>query len=99
MEYGLNRSATRFELSGHVEIARTWSQTGSGHIPLRCLARLQVADQFASWSQAGQRNGIWSRTGLRPASELGSVMEFRFYGACVSADLGCCVNILNKLMH
>jgi len=29
----------RFELSRHVEIARTWSQTGSGHIPLRCLAR------------------------------------------------------------
>jgi len=41
-------------------------------IPLRCSA----CDQLASWSQAGQRNGIWSRTGLRPASELDSVMKF-----------------------
>jgi len=31
--------ADRFELSQHVEIARTWSHTGSGHIPLRYLAR------------------------------------------------------------
>ena len=29
-----------------------------------------------SQSQAAERNGIWSRTGLRPASELDSVMEF-----------------------
>jgi len=25
-----------------------------------------------------ERNGIWSRTGLRPASELDSVVEFGF---------------------
>jgi len=46
-------------------------------IPLRCPACDQlVADLLASWLQAGQRNGIWSRNGLRPASELDSVMEF-----------------------
>jgi len=32
-------------------------------------AHEQVCDQLASLSQAKQRNGIWSRTGLRPASE------------------------------
>ena len=39
MEYGLNRSATRFELSRHVEIART------------CLRQVenQVCDLLASW--------------------------------------------------
>jgi len=39
-------------------------------------ARELVADLLANWSQTGQRNGIWSRTGLRPASELDRVMEF-----------------------
>jgi len=73
---GFRHVTDRFKLSRHVEIARTWSQTGSGHIPLRYLARELVADLLASWSQAGQRNGIWSRTGLRPASELDIVMEF-----------------------
>jgi len=93
----------------HVETARTWSQTGSSHIPLCYLAlcdqlaswskaidsvmefglrhahdvhtqvfdrllaarepaRELVADLLASWSQAGWCNGVWSRTGLRPAS-------------------------------
>jgi len=71
--------STAFELSGHVEIAQTWSQTGSGHIPLCYLAlrsaRKLIADLLPSWSQAEQHNEIWSRTGLRPASELDSVME------------------------
>jgi len=41
-------------------------------------ARELVGDLLASWSQAGLCNGIWSRTGLRPASELDSVMEFGY---------------------
>jgi len=49
---------------------RLWTSSLSS---LRC-------DQQASWSQpqAAERNGIWSLTGLRPASELDSVMEFSF---------------------
>ena len=39
-------------------------------------AKFHYAVQLASWSQAGQRNGIWSRTGLRTASDLDSVVEF-----------------------
>jgi len=39
--------ADRFELSPHIEIARTWSQTGSGHIPLRYPARELVASWIA----------------------------------------------------
>jgi len=42
--------------------------TSKSQIPLRCPA----CDQLASWSQAGQRNGNWSRT----ASELDSIVEF-----------------------
>jgi len=44
----------------------------AGQIPLHYPA----CDQLASWSQAGQRNGIWSPTGLRPASEQDSVIEY-----------------------
>ena len=71
MEYGLNRSATRFELSRHVEIARTClRQVGSQVCDQVCdldsvmeFSLKQLADQLANQlasqgSQARQRNGI-----------------------------------------
>jgi len=42
---------SQVKLSRH-EIARTWSQTGSGHILLRYPARELVADLLAIWSRA-----------------------------------------------
>ena len=39
--------------------------------------RLRPARELVA-SKAGHRNGIWSRTGLQPATELDSVIEFGF---------------------
>jgi len=70
----LNLVADRFR-----PYSTTLSCSLAGHrpvrdqIPLRCPA---FADLLASWSQAGHGNGIRSRTGLRPANELDSVMQF-----------------------
>jgi len=77
MEYGLNRPATRFELSRHVEIVQTClRQVGKQvcdqvfHLHSVIEFRLkQVADQLANCSRAG----------LRPTSQLDSVMEFGLY--------------------
>ena len=44
MEYGLNRSATRFELSRHVEIARTCLR----HVGNQVCDHAGQCDQFAS---------------------------------------------------
>jgi len=85
-----NRSVTRFELSQHVEIART----------CRRQVENQVCEQPASWI-AGQRNGIWSnsitlssslaghrparepagKSARKPGRELDSVMEFCLFHA------------------
>jgi len=52
MEYGLNRYATRFELSRHVDIARTClRQVGNQVYDLDSVMEFslkQVADQLAS---------------------------------------------------
>ena len=52
MEYGLNRSATRFELSRHVEIARTCLQQVGNHVcdldSVMEFSLKRVADQFAN---------------------------------------------------
>jgi len=98
---GFRPVTDRFELSRHVQIARTWSQRVQAifHYAILLTSRSQTSsrpnsitmsslrgdqlaswsqtvDLLASWSQFGQPNGIWSRTGLRPASELDSVTEF-----------------------
>jgi len=70
MEYGLKRSATRFELSRHVEIART------------CLRQVenQVCDQVCGLDSVMEFGPSRSQTNSRPAREpvheLDSVMEF-----------------------
>jgi len=52
MDYGLNRSATRFELSRHVQIARTClRQVGNQVCDLDSVMEFslkQVADQLAN---------------------------------------------------
>jgi len=78
---GANRSATRFELSRHVEIARTClRQVGKPCLRPACEV---VADLLASWIAPDRRNSITlssSLAGRRPARELirglDSVMEF-----------------------
>ena len=47
--------ADRFELSQRVEIARTWSQTGSDHIPLRYVALRPSRESRATSSRAVRR--------------------------------------------
>ena len=74
MEFGLRHA--------HDVHTQVFAQLASSSLAAREL----VADLLASWSQAGQSNGIWSRTGLRPASELDSVMEFGFSRAVSELD-------------
>jgi len=63
MEYDLNRYATRFELSRHVEIARTClRQVGN---------QVCVLDNVMKFSLKAGR-----RPAREPAHELDSVMEF-----------------------
>jgi len=71
---GFRPVADKFELSRHVEIARTWSQPGSLAAGLRPAREL-----LASWIAPNRPNSIMlssSLAGLRPARELYSVMEF-----------------------
>ena len=63
-----------------LSMSQTWSQTW---FPTCCRQvqtifhyAILLCYQLVSWSQVGQRNVIWSRTGLLPASKLDSVMEF-----------------------
>jgi len=77
---GFRPVADRFELSQHVEIARTCSQVG-----LRA-ARELVCDLLASWVAPDRPNSITlfsSLAGRRSAHklvrELDSVMEFGLY--------------------
>ena len=66
---GFRPVADRFKLSRHVEIARTWSQTGSQ----------LVCDQLATCIAPDRPNSIMlssSLAGREPACELDSVMEF-----------------------
>ena len=73
MEYGLNRSVTRFELSRHVEIART------------CLRQVgnQVCDQVCDLDSVMKFSQSRSQTSSRTSSlarSRDSVMEFaKFY--------------------
>ena len=82
----MNQSPTSFDLSGLVEIARTWSQ---------------VADQFEAKFHYAilvadlQRAGIWpimhylarrSATSLGPVCDQGSIMGFGFYRAAWSVS-------------
>jgi len=78
MEFGLRHA--------HDVHTQVFAQLASSSLAAREPARELVADLLASWSQAGQSNGIWSRTGLRPASELDSVMEFGFSRAVSELD-------------
>jgi len=66
----------------HKKAASSWTKTcvctscaccRPNEIPL--LSNL-LLDRLASGSQAGERNGIWSRTGLRPVSEQDSIVEY-----------------------
>ena len=67
MEYSPNRSATMFELSRHVEIART------------CLRQVgnQVCDQVCDLDSLAKTSRRPGREPIRvPGRELDSVMEF-----------------------
>jgi len=70
---GFRPVVDKFELSRHVEIARTWSQTGSQ----------LVCELLASWIAPNRPNSITLSSSLagripagEPARELDSVMEF-----------------------
>ena len=78
MEYGLNQSATRFELSRHVEIARTClRQVGNQVCDQVCdLDSIMEFSQSRSQTSSRTSSRAGSLAGLRFASELDSVMEF-----------------------
>ena len=78
MEYGPNRSATRFELSRHVEIARICLRQVGNQVCDQVCDLDSVLEFSQSRSHANSRTS--SRAGslarLRSASELDSVIEF-----------------------
>jgi len=66
---GFRPVADRFELSRHLEIARTWSQTGS---QLVAPARELIRELLASWIAPDRPNSITLSSSLadrRPARE------------------------------
>ena len=87
-----------FELSQHVEIARTSWQTGSGHIPLRYIA-LRPASELDSVMEFGLRHvhdvhtqvfvqlASSSRSGRRPALELVADLLASWSQTCSRAGL------------
>jgi len=80
MEYGMNRSATRFERSRHVEIARTCLRQVGNQV---CE---QVCDLDSVMEFSQSRSQTSSRTSLRARSRA-IVMEFaKFYYAIQLAN-------------
>ena len=83
--HGFLPVADRFELSRHVEITGTWSQTGSQ----------LVYDLIASWIAHDRPNSITLSSSLagrrlarEPARELDTSMEFGLYHTCHRSMLG-----------
>ena len=84
MECGLNRSATRFELSRHIKIARACLRNqvcDLDGVMQFSLSRSQTSSRAsAPYSITLSSSLAGSRAGLRhAASELDSLMEFGFY--------------------
>jgi len=71
---GLRQGSNRFELSRHVEIARTCSNLVADRSEAKFHYTVLVADRSGTCLRQGQRNGIWlwlrSEAGRRHVADL-----------------------------